>query len=36
MAGASEAATSTAQLQAATGGGSGLRDLKVAKHIPAI
>ena len=36
MAGASEAATSAAQLQAAAEGGSGLRDLKVAKHIPAI
>ncbi len=36
MAGASGAETSAAQLQAAAGGGSGLRDLKVAKHIPAI
>ncbi|HJE88828.1 hypothetical protein, partial [Rikenella microfusus] len=36
MVGASGVATSTAQLQAAAGGGSGLRDLKVVKHIPAI
>ena len=36
MAGASEAATSIAPLQAAAGDGSGPRDLKVAKHIPAI
>ncbi len=36
MVGASGAETSAAQLQAYAGGGSGLSDLKVAKHSPVI